>query len=376
MVGLTRGKIAEGVTFQRILDDVRESINSEEVERLHLLTRKDLHNIKRDFGINSHQLHANDATSVSIFLEQIKDCVLMNKNVIGNVDYSSDNDVMIVLMTDLQCQMLQKFGPKTVCVDSTHCTNVYKLLVTTLLVLDEFGSGIPVAFCVSNKENTTVMTQFFTCVKEKADLIKPSVFMSDDTQIFRCAWARVMGLADNNLLCTWHVDRSWRKNLRKVCGGPQRQTQVYKALSMLLEEPEVDKFGELLELFERELHEDENTKDFGIYFSNTYGFRPQHWGYCHRRSLNINTNMHLEAMHRVLKYCYLDGKTNNRLDKLLLILMKLTRDKFFERIVKLFKGGHSYRLQQIQRRHTESKKIDRGQIAASNDGKHFQLTDV
>ncbi|XP_049813901.1 uncharacterized protein LOC126260609 [Schistocerca nitens] len=249
------GKIAEGVTFQRILDDVRDSIHCEEVKRLHLLTRKDLHNIKR----------------------------------------------------------------------------------------------------------------------EKAGVIKSTVFMSDDTNVFRCAWAGVMGLAEHNLLCTWHIDRSWRSNLRKVHGGPNKQTQVYKALRMLLEEADIEKFSELLELFERELQEDEDTREFGMYFTNHYGFRPQHWAYCYRCNLNINTNMHLEAMHRVLKYCYLDGKTNNRLDKLLLVLMKLVRDKSFERIIKLYKGGHTHRIEKIQERHRESKKIDRGQITANSDGKRFYV---
>ncbi|XP_049779635.1 uncharacterized protein LOC126176522 [Schistocerca cancellata] len=353
------GKIAEGVTFQRILDDVRDSIHCEEVERLHLLTRKDLHNIKREFLIDPHQYHSSDEISVSIFLERMKDCVLMHKQAGQNMGNLSSEDTMIVLMTPFQSELLRKFGSNIVCVDSTHCTNVYKLLVTTLLVIDEFGSGIPVAFCISNKENTAIMTQFFTCVREKAGVIKSTVFMSDDTNVFRCAWAGVMGLAEHNLLCTWHIDRSWRSNLRKVHGGPNKQTQVYKALRMLLEEADIEKFSELLELFERELQEDEDTREFGMYFTNHYGFRPQHWAYCYRRDLNINTNMHLEAMHRVLKYCYLDGKTNNRLDKLLLVLMKL--------------GGHTHRIEKIQERHRESKKIDRGQITANSDGKRFYV---
>ncbi|XP_049840691.1 uncharacterized protein LOC126285389 [Schistocerca gregaria] len=44
-------QIAKGVHFEKILDDVKSSIHSGEPERLHLITRRDLHNIKRDFGI-------------------------------------------------------------------------------------------------------------------------------------------------------------------------------------------------------------------------------------------------------------------------------------------------------------------------------------
>ena len=45
-----------------------------------------------------------------------------------------------------------------------------------------------------------------------------------------------------------------------------------------------------------------------------------------------------EAFHRVLKHVYLKGKVNKRLDKCIGILMKLARDKGFERLVKLEKG--------------------------------------
>lgn len=359
-------KLAEGVTLQKILDDIRESIHTEELERLHLITRTDLHNIKRDFKLNDTQHHSSDDVSVSVWLAKMKDCVLLHKKVGDDLDNLDSKDRVIVLMTELQCGLLQKFGTNIVCVDTTYSTNVQNLLVTTLLVLDEFGSGIPVAFCVSNRESIAVMTHFFSAVKDRAGGIHAKVFMSDDTVVFRRAWSNVMGLAENNILCTWHVDRSWRNNLKKI-NGENKKALVYKALRMLLEEVDIDKFNGLLESFETDLREDSDTTAFGIYFTEHYGYRPHHWAYCHRRKLGINTNMHLEAMHRVLKYCYLDGKRNNRLDKLLVVLMKLVRDKMFDRIVKLYKGGNSRRIKLIQARHKASEGIDRSYITVNED---------
>ncbi|XP_049798806.1 uncharacterized protein LOC126232686 [Schistocerca nitens] len=367
------GKIAEGVTFQRILDDVRDSVHSSGVERLHLLTRHDLHNIKRDFAIGDDQQHNIDEVSVGMWLEKMKDCVLLYKKEGEAREDFDRTDSVIVLMTDYQKQLLQRFGQNIVCVDSTHCTNVYKLLVTTLLVVDDFGSGMPVAFCVSNRETTSIMTHFFSAVKERAGIIKTSVFMSDDTNTFRSAWSRVMGPAENNLLCAWHIDRSWRNNLKKVHGNEEKKALVYKALRTLLEEVDIDNFNELLESFVGQLQADEGTRDFGVYFSSNYLFRPQQWAYCHRRNLGINTNMHLEAMHRVLKYCYLEGKTNNRLDRLLVVLMKLVRDKLCARMVKLYKGGHSYRINLIEARHKASCSIKENDITVNTDGTKFHV---
>ena len=48
----TAGKLPQGVTFQRILDDVRDNLG-ERFERIHLITRKDIHNIEKTFGLKT-----------------------------------------------------------------------------------------------------------------------------------------------------------------------------------------------------------------------------------------------------------------------------------------------------------------------------------
>ena len=48
--------------------------------------------------------------------------------------------------------------------------------------------------------------------------------------------------------------------------------------------------------------------------------------------------MYLEAFHHVLKYNFLKGKRNQRLDSLLQGLMEYFGHKSFDRIIKLEKG--------------------------------------
>jgi len=44
------GKIKIGVTFDRILDDIRESVvSNENIHRLHIVDKRDLYNIVRDY---------------------------------------------------------------------------------------------------------------------------------------------------------------------------------------------------------------------------------------------------------------------------------------------------------------------------------------
>ena len=44
--------------------------------------------------------------------------------------------------------------------------------------------------------------------------IVPKWVMTDDAPQFYSAWESVFGQGPQKLLCTWHVDRAWRANIR------------------------------------------------------------------------------------------------------------------------------------------------------------------
>ena len=48
--------------------------------------------------------------------------------------------------------------------------------ISTLLVIDDHGEGIPVAWAVSNKKNTVVLTEFLKAVKAKVGDLHPDTF--------------------------------------------------------------------------------------------------------------------------------------------------------------------------------------------------------
>ena len=62
----------QGVFIQKILDDVRDSVAPNRASSL--IERGDLLNVIRDFRTNSaEQRHADDATSVHIWAEEMRD---------------------------------------------------------------------------------------------------------------------------------------------------------------------------------------------------------------------------------------------------------------------------------------------------------------
>ena len=72
------------------------------------------------------------------------------------------------------------------------------------------------------------------------------------------------------------------------------------------------------------------------------------------------------SFHRLLKYVYMRGRINKRVDKLLHILMKVARDKGFERLCKLEKGKFSVRLSLIRKGHFESTRLSATSVTQIN----------
>ena len=119
-----------------------------------------------------------------------------------------------------------------------------------------------------------------------------------------------------------------------------------------LEERDVERFDLLLQNTALQWSEDPSTVEFYKYFTANYSQRFKQWAMCYRKRACINTNMFVEAFHRVLKYVYLKGTVNKRIDACISMLLRFARDKLFDRLQKkLEKGENTSRLQLIANRH-------------------------
>lgn len=137
---------------------------------------------------------------------------------------------------------------------------------------------------------------------------------------------------------------------------------------MLLQETDPSAFHIMTERFLIQTSSDPDTSKFAAYFQANYAKNCKTWAYCYRTHSGLNTNMHLERMHRTLKYVYLKGKKVKRLDKGLMCIMKLVRDKTFERLMILHKGKLSSKLVDIRSRHKSSILLTTGGIISTQCG--------
>ncbi|XP_064475703.1 uncharacterized protein LOC135389598 [Ornithodoros turicata] len=351
-------KLQEGVTMDAVLDGIRNNLDGT-LDRIHLATRQDLHNIMRDFKITyNEKLHENDYISGELLDEK---------------------DFLLVIMMPPQEQLLKALGTDRLCIDGTHGTTgidklqaLHKFLtevakgfspcvcvipigfdfeLVTLLCVDEFGSGFPCAFCITSRTDYVAMKIFFGAIKERTGILHVNTFMSDDAPAFYNAWKDTMGKADRQLLCTWHVDKNWRENIRKHVKGKEAQEFTYKALRTLMDEADEGRFQELLKAFLEECATQPAMELFLKYFTRHYAGRTNVWAACYRIGAGINTNMRLEALHRVLKYCYLQGKHNKRVDRLISALLRLMKNKLFDRLIKFSKNVPGAQVKEIVKRH-------------------------
>ena len=167
----------------------------------------------------------------------------------------------------------------------------------------------------------------------------------------------VFGGQQQKLLCIWHVDRAWTKAIANHFTSQQDQVAAYHTLRVLLEETSTETFQELLESTLEHWKMLPETETFFCYFQQHYASRPKQWATCYRKESRINTNMYAEAFHRVLKYVYLKGTVNKRMDNCIHVLLKIARDKVFDRLAKLEKGKTSSRIKTIMDRHHTSKRL-------------------
>jgi len=121
----------------------------------------------------------------------------------------------------------------------------------------------------------------------------------------------------------------------------------------------------------------ENTNRFGQYFIKEYASSHAMWSYAFRVGCGINTNMKLEAMHRVLKDLYMKGMKGKRyLD------CNIYEDVSKEFIQKTYpaknennitNNGKRHSYSQIRERHSKRKSLENAENMCSLHDESFTV---
>ncbi|GFT23972.1 uncharacterized protein NPIL_247391 [Nephila pilipes] len=230
-------KLEKKIPIETILDEIRDSF-IDKLERIHLVTRKDLLNLKAEYSISSEGImDTNDVVSVGKWVHSLQGredspfILFKDQNIYDEDLYPGlkAEDFLLVIMNSCPREMLNFYGTDTICLDFTQGMNVYGFDLATILVLDDKREGFPAAFILSNQQDSKALSLAFVTIKEHVS-ISPIVMMPDDTESFPNAWRIVFGVPEKRLLCTWHVDKSWRRNISKLIKKPENEVEAYKVV--------------------------------------------------------------------------------------------------------------------------------------------------
>ncbi|KAH8009266.1 hypothetical protein HPB51_014235 [Rhipicephalus microplus] len=234
--------LERGVTTITVLKNIKTSV-AIKLRPAHLAERVTLHNTKWQFHIAApEQCHPNDAVNVDMWVEAMRDegeTLVRLYKAQGAVDPNGTfgaTNFALALMTEPQKEVLEELGTGTVCLDSTHGTKGYQFELTTLLVLDEVGSGIPIAYFICNKMNDEYLTALFRSLEFAiSKKVEAKTFMSDDASQFYKVWSSVMVLFNRNFFAPgmW-IGTKWNKKIHE-CVEKQLRPDVYHNVRLLLE---------------------------------------------------------------------------------------------------------------------------------------------
>ncbi|KAH6935542.1 hypothetical protein HPB50_006759 [Hyalomma asiaticum] len=80
-------------------------------------------------------------------------------------------------MTAPQQKLFVNLGDDRVCVDSTHG---FDFQLVTVLCVDEFVAGFPMAYCITNRTDQKAVGTFFQASRSKTGQMPLKAFVTDD----------------------------------------------------------------------------------------------------------------------------------------------------------------------------------------------------
>lgn len=308
------GKLAQGVSVSKILDQVTEQMC--DVTRDTLVNSTDIRNIQKQYNISRIEKHPDDATSVDITVQEWmsdpSNPIMYYKPQTEPDHVLKPEDFLLCIQTDFQRNMMLQHASKIILVDSTHCTTQYDFLLTTVHVLDEYEEHVPVAWAISNWEDAEVMEIFFKSLKDRCGQdIQTDIFMSDLANNFYNAWCLTFPQPTKRLYCVWHVLKCWKKKIQDLMHSDIDRNITYSFLTVVQEETDESKFRALLQQFMSFCQK--VSPSFHDYFTKNFVQDNKFflWASCFRLGAIANTNMYAESFHRILKGVYFDKKTES-----------------------------------------------------------------
>lgn len=308
-----RFALMKGPPEQSLMDSLRRSRH---------ITLDDVNNVRRTLQ-EQCKLASSDVKAVELLVERIR---TMDGYVVHYTRDAEMGTMQLILSTPFQLRMLRTFGKELVFADAAYGVNKYGYPLQTLLVRDDHGNGVPIAFSITHTENSESWKHFMSTIFDAAGVdITAVTFMIDKSIVERAA---ITALGSKYILCIFHmyqeverflksgesgVHGKGKKDLRTDVLHELRELQQYRQRDVfetrwkqIMDEWGLDRRA-VVDYFERNWYHD---APFWAAFGRT--------GLAH---LYSDTNNLIERFFGLLKYSFCRGKVPQRLEHLICLLL-------------------------------------------------------
>lgn len=328
------GKLQQGHTADIILDSIRASAGSD-IDRIHLINRKDIKNIEKAHGIQSSDNRPvmikkfNMDLWVSEISTKLEESpVLFYKGESKPHEKLNEKDICLILMTKFQADIVKQFGENGAfygtCMFIKSCFGLY---LVALSLVNDINRGMPVSFMITSRVDVRTYTLFCEVLKTKVGELSARALLTDGDNLMYEAWINVFDSKPCFLWSHHFVDQDWRDKLGWV-EDENMQDSIYDKLYIYLSSTDSEKFCDYEEFVDA-LIKDPATQQFGFYFKNNYVGKENLWAGCYKkRELGIYTSLNLDSIYHDLdKVCSYVSKYARRFDSVLRSLLKLVTDQ-------------------------------------------------
>ncbi|KAG9273244.1 hypothetical protein AMEX_G12351 [Astyanax mexicanus] len=255
--------------------------------------------------------------------------------------FSPENDLIIILQTPTMRDGLHRHGKNIVFMDATYCTNQYNFPLFTLAVKDEYGHGVPIAYMITSSEKQATLELALQKLRHTF-LTPPRCFMVDK-DLCEINGLRAVFPESDVLLCWYHVMQAVVRWISKTESGVSGfsngdiKKDIISFFSKLKSCATRHDFETMAKLFQNRFEE---FPALCTYFRDHWlgiGDMWSDFGRCYNHAGSDTNNLVERFFHR-LKYQFLGGLRNRRLDDLINVLLKKT-DGYFQVIHGLQSAG-------------------------------------
>uniref|UniRef100_A0A8D8TG13 MULE transposase domain-containing protein n=2 Tax=Cacopsylla melanoneura TaxID=428564 RepID=A0A8D8TG13_9HEMI len=321
--------------MQSVQGNVDRELRKQELTKNIAISKKSVQQriLKRK---NNLRLHQNDSTSVAMKVDLLRKEAYNPIVLFRPKEQEGENVFMLGIMTESQKKLLLKWCGKILIVDDTHSVTQYKnMRLLNVLISDENNKGWPVAHLVSNSMTSDIVHIFFKALKmkieEEGDSLQINCIITDDDPALINGIEKAMQATIPHILCQWHLDKNFKKNLRSKCNESQFE-EIYTDIKTIVQSSNIMECDALINGFINK-HK-ASASAFVEYICSNYLERKEKWALCYRQFLahgNINTTAHVESFHNRLKKVYFNRIRNKRMDDLLNILLTVEKDDYDSR---------------------------------------------